>query len=59
MAQKLKLKGIKLDQPTKKGQEIFLCGIKIKHLVDETYFKIQWWKGKNGHQGSGVSEGAI
>lgn len=44
MAQKLSLKAIKLDQPNKKNQEIFLVSVKIKYLLDKTYFKVNWWE---------------
>lgn len=44
MAQKLTLNALQLNQPTKKSQGIFLTKIKVKYLIDETYFKVHWWK---------------
>jgi len=44
MAQKLQLKAVKLIQPNKNNQDIFVTSIKVKYLLDKTYFKVNWWK---------------
>ena len=44
MAKILKLNALKLNQPTKKDQSIFITSIKVKYLIDETYFKVNWWQ---------------
>jgi len=44
MAQKLPLKAVRLTQPNKKDQEIYTTSVKIKYLLDTTYFKVNWWE---------------
>lgn len=43
MAQKLILKAIKLNQPMGEEQSIFSSAVKVKYLIDDTYFKVNWW----------------
>ncbi|MBU0612973.1 DGQHR domain-containing protein [Patescibacteria group bacterium] len=46
MAQKLQLKANRVNQPNKEGQDIYVTTLKIKYLLDKTYFKVNWWERK-------------
>ncbi len=44
MAQKLKLKAFRLAQKSGDGRDIYVAPVKVKYLLDDHYFKINWWE---------------
>lgn len=43
MAQVLHINAFKMNQKLVEGKTMFTSTIKVKYLVDETYFTINWW----------------
>lgn len=46
MAKKIIVKAIRLSQPNKKEQNIFIAKLKAEELIDKTQFKIDYWDPK-------------
>lgn len=44
MAQKLKLKALKITQKTGPERNMYIAPVKVKYLLDKSYFQINWWE---------------
>ncbi|HEY4474947.1 MAG TPA: DGQHR domain-containing protein [Candidatus Paceibacterota bacterium] len=54
MAEQLKLDAIKVAQKTGPERNIYVASVKVEHLLDGSYFKVNWWdKDKMGSETQG------
>jgi len=44
VAQKLKLNALKITQKTGPERNMYIAPVKVKYLLDKTYFQINWWE---------------
>jgi len=44
MAQKLKLDALKITQKTGPERNMYIAPVKVRYLLDKSYFQINWWE---------------